>query len=41
MKKIRAAGGITALIFTADQAIDLIDRIDARQEARRRNQIPP
>lgn len=42
MKKIRAAGGFATLIFTADQALHLLDRIDAAQEARLRNrQSPP
>lgn len=42
MEKIRAAGGFATLIFTAEQALDLLDRIDARQEARRRDrQLPP
>jgi Holliday junction resolvase len=42
MEKIRAAGGFATLIFTAQQALDLLDRIDAAQEARQRNhQSPP
>src|SRR5512137_2064482 len=42
MEKIRAAGGFATLIFTAQQALNLLDRIDAAQEARQRNrQSPP
>ena len=34
MEQIRAAGGIATLIYTAEQATNLLDRIDERQEAK-------
>lgn len=33
--KIKAAGGVTALIYTPEQALAVLDRIDERLEARR------
>ena len=42
MKKIRAAGGVTALIFTADMAEAILDRLDELREARvRKHNSPP
>lgn len=34
MKEIRTAGGVAVLIYTADQAIAILDRLDELQEAR-------
>lgn len=34
MKKIREAGGIASLIFTAEQAEAVLDRIDERRRLR-------
>lgn len=42
LKKITQAGGFARVIFTAEQALGWLDRIDAAQEARLRNrQSPP
>lgn len=34
MKQIRAAGGIATLIYTSEQALAVLDRLDERREAR-------
>lgn len=41
LKKIRAAGGVTALIFTVDKAEAILDRLDELQEARTRQRNSP
>jgi hypothetical protein len=41
MGKIRMAGGFAILIYSVEQAMNLLDQIDAAQEARQRNQMPP
>lgn len=39
LKKIRAAGGVATLIFTTEQALARLDRIDERQEASARDRM--
>lgn len=40
MKEIRAAGGVATLIYSVDQALAILDRLDELREARR-NRRPP
>lgn len=37
MKKVRTAGGVAVLTYTAEMALAILDRIDALQEARARD----
>lgn len=37
MKKVRAAGGVATLTYTAEMALAILDRIDELQEARARD----